>query len=75
MLTNRARYLVQTRGHGTSWQTWHRCDNRDQAIGLAGVLAWRTTNQGFNGAAIPEHAYVRVSYRGSLVYDPRSPQT
>lgn len=65
-----ASYLVQARGHGEPWKTINVCPTRDQAEGLADVLATWTFHNGCS-----QYPYVRVTFRGSVVYDPRHTPT
>lgn len=67
-----ARYLVQVRQHGEPWKTVRTCKAAPGAIALADMRAGdrHIYDDGTTG---PVNAYVRVTFKGALLYDPRHP--
>ena len=68
-----ARYLIQTRYPGEAWRSFASCHALEQAKALADSLADQVSpDWPAHHAALPLHAYVRVTRNGASVYDPRA---
>lgn len=70
-----ARYLVQIRSHGEPWRTVDSLPEPSWAANVADNLSAERHHHPISGRVLGHvHAYVRVTYRGEMVYDPRSPK-
>lgn len=67
-----AKYLVQARQGGEPWKTFGRSPVREQAEALADILAAQARHYGGPIGSVPQHPYVRVTFAGATVYDPRA---
>lgn len=72
-MTTPARYLIQTRAHGQSWETRCTAQVREQADTLADALGEEMTESPFGYSRdYPTFPSVRVTCNGSVTYDPRT---